>query len=212
MGSGGTERAERGARAAAPPARAARATLTGGGPQADLPQELLVLGEVLVQGFLPDSPRVQRPSHRLQLLGVLQPPPAALHLCKAAPQRSAPQRSAPRWRHRHAPTWGSRGWALTGGDRLLRQLGQVLLLNLLEEFGRRPPSALGLPRRVLEILQAAPVAGTGTMGPGTGVHWCGSEQGSREVTRGEAVQLAGMERVRWARFQPWRPTPWPPSS
>lgn len=60
--------------------------------------------------------------------------------------------SAPRRGHRRHPLpgvggWGvSRGRALTRGNRLLRQLGQVLLFNLLEEFGRGSPSALGLPR------------------------------------------------------------------
>lgn len=95
-----------GGRAVTPPPRPAWAALTRGGAQADLPQELLVLGEVLVQRLLPDAPGVQRSSHRLQLLGVLQPPPAALHLCKTPRQRSAP-----RWRHRHPLSQGSQGWA-----------------------------------------------------------------------------------------------------
>lgn len=71
--------------------------------------------------------------------------------------------------------------ALTGGHRLLRQLSQVLLLHLLEEFGGGSPSAFGLSWHVLELLQAALAAGAGAVGPGAGVHWRGGEQGSRGV-------------------------------
>lgn len=91
---------------------------------------------------------------------------------------------------------GTSSMALTRGHGLLRQLGQVLLLDLLEELGGRPPSALGLPRHVLELLQAAPAPGAGAVGLGAGVDRGGSEQGRRGVISGEPVQLEGTEPIR----------------
>ena len=81
------------------------------------------------------------------------------------------------------------GCALTGGNRLLRQLRQVLLLHLLKELGGGPPPALGLPRGVLQLLRAAPAAGAGRGGPGTSRDRGGGEQRGGGVICWEPIQL-----------------------
>lgn len=184
MGSGDRGGGWRGGRGASLTPCPKQAALTRGGAQADLPQVLLVLGEVLVERLLPDAPRVQSASHRLQLLGVLQPPPAALHLCKAAPRSSALRRRHPlphglAWQSRpqnptgfpgekqgHSSAWqpGSRAGLSPGGTGCsvswVKYFCSICLKNLV---GGRP-RRLGCPgtswsfSRLLRLLGQAPWA------------------------------------------------------
>ena len=189
MGSGGTRRGRQGGRRPTPAAHTPHAARTRGSTQADLPQVLPVLGQVFVQCFLPDATRVKRSCHRLQLLGVLQPPPPAPHLCKECAKRAPCLYRFCRAAHPPHITPPTPGSALTRGNRLLRQLRQVLLLHLLEELGGGPPPALGLPWGVLQLLQAVPAAGACGGGPGTSGDRGGGEQRGGGVIRWESIQL-----------------------